>query len=178
MLIRLANLNDIPAIMLLIGEVVPVMNAAGNFQWDGSYPNETVFKNDIALGQLWVADVDGDIAGIAAITTDQEPEYAQVGWDINETAIVIHRLAVSTRYQGRGIAGKLMQQAEQEAVAGNIKTLRVDTNSNNKITRQLFPKLGYEFAGEIGLGFRPNLRFYCYEKRLDNLTKPFPENLS
>jgi hypothetical protein len=26
--------------------------------------------------------------------------------------------------------------------------------------------LGYVFAGEIGLGFRPNLRFYCYEKRL------------
>ena len=110
-----------------------------------------------------------NIAGVAAITTDQEPEYAQVGWDLNETAIVTHRLAVSPRYQGQGIAAKLMQQAEVEAIRRNIKTLRIDTNVNNKATQQLFPKLGYKYAGEIGLGFRPNLRFYCYEKRLDQM---------
>jgi GNAT superfamily N-acetyltransferase len=167
MIIRLATLNDIPAIMQLVTEVVPAMNAAGNFQWDSTYPNEILFENDIALSQLWVADADGDIAGISAITTDQSPEYADVGWDINETAIVTHRLAVSMHHRGQGIAGKLLQQAEQVAISRSIKILRVDTNSNNKATRQLFPKLGYEFAGEIGLDFRPNLRFYCYEKRLD-----------
>lgn len=168
MIIRLATLNDIPGIMQLIAEVVPAMNALGNFQWDSTYPNAKVFENDIALNQLWVADAGGVIAGISAITTDQEPEYADVGWDISETAIVTHRLAVSSHYRGQGIAAKLLQQAEQEAINRGIKTLRIDTNSNNKATRQLFPKLGYEFAGEIGLGFRPNLRFYCYEKRLDN----------
>jgi GNAT superfamily N-acetyltransferase len=167
MIIRRATLNDIPGIMLLIAEVVPAMNAAGNFQWDNTYPNSGAFETDISLNQLWVADADGAIAGVAAITTDQEPEYAEVGWDLNETAIVTHRLAVSTRYRGQGIAAKLLQQAEQEAIDRNIKALRIDTNTNNGATQQLFPKLGYEFAGEIGLGFRPNLRFYCYEKRLD-----------
>jgi GNAT superfamily N-acetyltransferase len=167
MLIRLAILNDIPQIMKLIAEVVPAMNAAGNFQWDSTYPNAPVFESDIGLNQLWVAEADCDIAGIAAITTDQEPEYANVGWDLNETAIVTHRLAVSARYRGRGIGSMLLQQAEREAISRGIKALRIDTNSNNRATRQLFPKLGYEFAGEIGLGFRPNLRFYCYEKRLD-----------
>src|SRR5580704_15515445 len=104
MIIRLAALNDIPAIMELIAEVVPAMNASGNFQWDSTYPNAQVFENDIALNQLWVAEVDGEIAGITAITTDQEPEYANVGWDINETARVTHRLAVSGNYRGKGIA--------------------------------------------------------------------------
>jgi ribosomal protein S18 acetylase RimI-like enzyme len=167
MIIRRATLNDIAGIMQLIAEVVPAMNAAGNFQWDSSYPNAAVFEKDIELDQLWVADADGDIAGVSAITTAQEPEYALVGWDLNETAIVTHRLAVSTRYRGQGIAAKLMQQAESEAVSRGIKTLRVDTNTSNQATQQLFPKLGYKYAGEIGLGFRPNLRFYCYEKRLD-----------
>ena len=167
MIIRRATLNDIQGIMLLIAEVVPAMNAAGNFQWDATYPNAGVFEVDISLNQLWVADADGDIAGVAAITTDQDPEYAEVGWDLNETAIVTHRLAVSARYRGQGIAAKLLEQAEQEAINRGIKTLRIDTNSENSATQQLFPKLGYRFAGEIGLGFRPNLRFYCYEKRLD-----------
>jgi len=166
MLIRLATLNDVPAVMKLIGEVVPRMVAEGNFQWDNTYPNAGVFENDIALQRLWVAQEDGDIAGVAAITTDQEPEYATVGWDITEPAIVTHRLAVSDRYSGRGIATALLIQAEQVAINNDIKILRIDTNTNNMATQRLFPKLGYLFAGEIGLGFRPNLRFYCYEKRL------------
>jgi hypothetical protein len=60
-----------------------------------------------------------------------------------------------------------MQQAEQVAIEQGIKTLRVDTNTANKATQSLFPKMGYRFAGEMGLQFRPGLKFYCYEKRLD-----------
>jgi ribosomal protein S18 acetylase RimI-like enzyme len=166
MIVRLATLTDIPGVMQLIAEVVPAMNAAGNFQWDSNYPDKQVFEKDISLGQLWVAEIEGDIAGISAITTDQEPEYAGVGWDITETAIVTHRLAVSTKYRGKGVAETLLVQAESEANRRGINVLRVDTNTTNQATQRLFPKLGYLFAGEIDLGFRPNLRFYCYEKRL------------
>jgi GNAT superfamily N-acetyltransferase len=167
MKIRLATLPDVPGIMQVIKEVVPGMIAAGNFQWDDTYPNAAVFEDDIAMGQLWVADADGTIAGVSAITTEQYPEYADVGLDISETAIVTHRLAVSPRYRGQGIAAMLMDQAERVAVDRGIKTLRVDTNTANKATQSLFPKIGYRFAGEMGLHFRPGLRFYCYEKRLD-----------
>jgi RimJ/RimL family protein N-acetyltransferase len=52
------------------------------------------------------------------------------------------------------------------ALNGGVNILRIDTNTNNIATQKLFPKLGYRFAGETGLSFRPNLRFYCYEKRL------------
>jgi GNAT superfamily N-acetyltransferase len=166
MTIRQATLTDIPQIMQLIAEVVPAMNALGNFQWDSTYPNAQVLEKDIALNQLWVADIEGAITGVAAITTDQEPEYAHVGWDITETAIVTHRLAVSEKYRGRGIAAALLMQAEQEAIKRGINLLRIDTNTTNQATQRLFPKLGYRFAGEIGLGFRPNLRFYCYEKKV------------
>ena len=75
MLIRLAQTNDVPNIMQLIHHIVPGMIADGNFQWDSTYPNAAVFENDIALAQLWVAEIDGEIAGVTAITTDQSPEY-------------------------------------------------------------------------------------------------------
>jgi GNAT superfamily N-acetyltransferase len=169
MLIRPAKLTDIPQIMQLVAEVVPAMIASGNLQWDSNYPNASVFTNDINHDQLWVAEVNGQIAGITAITTDQEAEYAQIGWNINETAIVTHRLAVSPHYRGLGIAATLLQQADHEALRRNIKTLRIDTNANNQATQKLFPKMGYVYVGEIGLGFRPGLRFYCYEKRLQTL---------
>jgi len=166
MKIRLATLTDIPAIMQIIKEVVPLMIASGNLQWDDAYPNAGVFEKDIILNQLWVADIEGGIAGVTAITTDQEPEYAQAGWDINETAIVTHRLAVSPNYRGMGVAEALLNQAEKVAINRGIPLLRVDTNTNNQATQKLFPKLGYSYAGEIGLSFRPGLRFYCYQKKL------------
>jgi len=166
MQIRLATLNDIPAVMQVVTEVVPLMRAVGNLQWDDTYPNPTVFEQDISLNQLWVADADGSIAGVAAITTEQYPEYAQVGLDISQTAIVVHRLAVSPRYKGKGIAVTLMEQAEKEAIRRGIKFLRIDTNTQNQVAQNLFVKTGYVFAGEMNLEFRPGLRFYCYEKKL------------
>jgi len=142
------------------------MRAAGNLQWDDSYPNEDVFDKDIENGYLWLAEIDDSVAGVAAVTTDQEPEYAEVGWDIHEPAIVVHRLAVDPDFRGAGVASALMRKAESIAKERGIKVLRVDTNTSNEATQKLFPKLGYVLAGEIGLGFRPGLRFLCYEKRI------------
>ena len=166
MQIRLAVGEDVAGVMGVLRRVVPMMRAAGNLQWDDAYPNAEVFERDIELGQLWVAEIDGAIAGVAALTSDQEPEYAQVGWDIEEPAVVVHRLAVEPAFRGMGVAGALMRKAEDVAMERGIRVLRVDTNTLNEASQRLFPKLGYALVGEIGLEFRPGLRFLCYEKRL------------
>jgi ribosomal protein S18 acetylase RimI-like enzyme len=166
MQIRLAVPDNLPALMELMRRVVPLMITAGNLQWDESYPNEAVFQRDIDLKQLWVAEVGSSIAGVAAITMDQEPDYTQVGWNLNEPSIVVHRLAVDPAFRGAGVARALMQKAEEVAVERGVTVLRVDTNTQNEATQRLFPKLGYVLAGEISLQIRPGLRFFCYEKRL------------
>jgi ribosomal protein S18 acetylase RimI-like enzyme len=164
MRIRLATQYDLPALMALVRRVVPLMLATGNRQWDEGYPNESVFERDIALRQLWVAEAEDSIAGVAALTVDQEPEYAQADWDMNAKALVVHRLAVDPAFRGAGVASALMQKAEEVAAERRFAAVRVDTNTKNAATQQLFPKLGYRLAGEIGLGMRPGLRFFCYEK--------------
>jgi len=166
MLIRPATTADLPALMQLLKRVVPLMRETGNLQWDDDYPNEAVFLNDIDRSQLWVADVNGSIAGVAAVTEDQDPEYAQAGLDITQRAIVVHRLAVDAHFRGQGIAAALLAQAEAVARQRGIAFLRIDTNTENQVTQKLFPKMGYVYAGEITLDFRPGLRFVAYEKRL------------
>jgi GNAT superfamily N-acetyltransferase len=120
MQIRQATQEDLPALMALVRRVVPLMRAAGNLQWGETYPNNTVFQRDIDLGQLWIAEVNLNIAGVAAITMDQEPDYAQVGWNITEPAIVTHRLAVDPAFRGQGAAGALMQKAEEIALERGV----------------------------------------------------------
>jgi GNAT superfamily N-acetyltransferase len=169
MIIRQATLQDIDPIMQLIAEVLPIMQATGNLQWDHTYPNAAVYTSDVEAGQLWVADVDGFVAGvIAVIVNEQEPEYAQVpGWDVTEPCIVAHRLAVSPHMQGKGIAAQLLQQCEVVAIKNNIALVRLDTNSVNRPMQNLFLKLGYNLGGEIELNKRPGLTFMAFEKRLD-----------
>jgi len=166
MQVRPGSREDVAAVMALVRRAVPLMQADGNFQWDAEYPNTGVFERDADLGQLWLTEDGERIVGVAAITTEQEPEYAEVGWDLRETAVVVHRLVVDPACRGKGVATALMLQAETVARIRGIAVLRVDTNTQNEATRRLFPKLGYAFAGEIGLGFRPGLRFNCFEKRL------------
>ncbi|UOG75092.1 GNAT family N-acetyltransferase [Hymenobacter tibetensis] len=166
--IRLATPSDLPAILGIVRRVVPFMQANGNQQWSADYPNEAVFQEDIRQQQLWVAELDGGaLAGMAALTNNaQDAEYAQADWDPSTPAVVTHRLAVDPAAQGQGVAAALLQQAEALAHQWGLNTLRVDTNSENAATQRLFPKLGYRFAGEITLAFRPGLRFFCYEKTL------------
>ena len=160
LLVRPATEADLPAILQLVAQVVPLMRAAGNQQWSADYPNEAVFRQDIERAQLWIAEDGGAVVAVAALTMDQDPEYADADWEPGAPAIVTHRLAVAPE------AAALLAQAETLARARGLNRLRVDTNSENTATQRLFPKLGYRFAGEIGLRCRPGLRFFCYEKLL------------
>jgi ribosomal protein S18 acetylase RimI-like enzyme len=166
MQIRLATREDLVSLTALVSRVVPLMRAEGNLQWDDTYPNPEVFGRDIERGQLWVAEIDGRIAAVVAITGDPEPDYLQADWDHTEAALIVHRLAVDPEFRGAGAARALMQHAEEVARSQGIHAIRIDTNIENHATQRLFPGLGYRFAGEISLQMRPGLRFLCYEKRL------------
>jgi hypothetical protein len=41
MLLRQASTSDLPALMALVRNVVPLMRASGNLQWDDGYPSTT-----------------------------------------------------------------------------------------------------------------------------------------
>jgi len=152
--------------MKLIGEVVPLMNASGNLQWNKNYPNAGVFEKDMARAHLWVAEYKGQLAGVAAITDRLTPEYAQTGVGISRPVIVIHRLAVAPAFRGRGIAEAFLAKSEEIAVEQEIKQVWIDTNRENLIARNLFLKAGYLFGGEITYTSKPGLIFAAYYRQM------------
>ena len=165
MKLRLAALSDICGIMEIIKEIVPLMNASGNLQWNAGYPNTVAFKKDVANSHLWIAEYDGKMAGVAAITDILTPEYAQAGLDINESIIVIHRLAVAPAFRGLRVAESLLAKSEKIAAERGVKQVWIDTNRENRAARNLFMKMGYFYAGDIIYATKPGLVFSCYYRR-------------
>jgi len=169
---RKASHDDLDAIVHIAQSlVVPMMNQSGNYQWNNTYPLRTDFLEDVDNDQLWIAEDEGEIAGFAALTTDQSPEYADVGWDLSVRSIVPHRLAVHPKYRGKNIAVEFMLIAEQLAKEGECRYVRVDTNEVNLAMQGVFRKLGYNHCGNIRFLKEPkeiyaDLVFYCYQKQV------------
>lgn len=168
--VRRATPEDVAGVMDFIPRVVAALNAGGNFQWNHEYPLASDFEKDAERNELWVVTDDssnGRIVGVGALTTEQYPEYALVGMDPKEESIVPHRVAVDVDYRGKGIAQRIIAQAEVLAKERGYRAVRVDTNVINAPMRHVFEKLGYTHMGDVPFSFKPpEMRFCCFEKKV------------
>ncbi|WP_058303114.1 GNAT family N-acetyltransferase [Gorillibacterium timonense] len=158
--------EDLSDIMQLFRSCRWSMEADGIFQWNDYYPNPDVIQEDHEKGTLYVYKLDEIIVGVVTFDEEQAEEYGQLDWTYDGgRAIVIHRLAVHPRYQGQGIARKLMDFAETTAFQCGYESVRLDAYSGNERALRLYDKLGYKHRGEVNFPWR-ELPFHCLEKRL------------
>ncbi|MGM0484096.1 MAG: GNAT family N-acetyltransferase [Candidatus Krumholzibacteriota bacterium] len=87
-------------------------------------------------GTLLVAEVDGDIAGSVLVTHD-----GRKGW--------INRLAVLPGLRRRGIARRLVEEAQRRLDQAGIEITAVLIEGDNPESRNLFRKLGFAEHGDI-----------------------------
>jgi GNAT superfamily N-acetyltransferase len=162
---RKATAEEIPQIWIIIQQAIARRKIDGSQQWQDGYPNETVIQQDIAKGIGYVL-TDGDtIAGYAAILFNDEPAYEHLKgtWLSNEDFVVVHRVAISDDYIGKGLAQKIFLFTEDLAIDNNIFSIKVDTNFDNIPMLKILEKLGYTYCGEVT--FRGSIR-KAFEKNL------------
>lgn len=137
----------------------------GSNQWQDGYPNPDVVDADIENGYGYVL-TDGDaVIGYCAILINDEPEYARLQgkWLTDEDFVVYHRVAISENYLGKGLAQKMLMHVEDYARKNTIRSVKADTNFDNKGMLKIFEKLGYSYCGEVT--FRGSVR-KAFEKVL------------
>lgn len=170
MKIEIGVLEDIDSIMTLLKSVIKDMESQKINQWNEFYPTAETFENDILKQSLFLIraeenDEEG-LVGMIAFDEIQPSEYSQMDWlSKNEPALVIHRLAVNPKYQGKGFARKLMDFAEDYGRNHGYKAVRLDAYTGNARTLSFYEKNGYKKTGEILFPWR-ELPFNCYEKIL------------
>jgi GNAT superfamily N-acetyltransferase len=169
-MIRKACLEDLKDIMEIIKQTIVEMHSYNNYQWDKNYPKEKDFMNDIQKENLFVIEREGKIAGIICINKAEPVEYNKLNWTLNEPAMVIHRMSVSSAYRRNGIGTELMKFTDEVALKNNLKYIKTDTYSINPKMNALFLRCGYKLVGEMSF-LGKEKPFYCYEKVLKKVIK-------
>ncbi|MFD1772632.1 GNAT family N-acetyltransferase [Paenibacillus rhizophilus] len=165
--IRQGRMEELEQIMALIAECVRVMREGGSDQWDETYPNAEIIKEDIERGTLYVCEENGAAAGILVMDENQAEPYAEIEWVEKEGPhLVMHRLAVHPQIQGKGIARRLISFAENFAADHGYKSIRMDTYAQNAKALELYRRLGYEIRGQFRLPGK-TAHFPVLEKILD-----------
>ena len=108
-MIREATIDD-------LNRIVEITNACGKhmisqniFQWNEDYPNIEIFKKDLEKQSLYVIELESKIVGCVCISEKMDAVYKKVKWLTPDTKnMYVHRLAIDPKYQGKGLAIKLI----------------------------------------------------------------------
>lgn len=166
MILRKAILHDAPAIWEILQIAIERRRVEGSEQWQDSYPNPGTIQHDIEKGWGYVLLIDNEIAVYGALIPNYEPAYDAIEgkWLTYEEFLVVHRVAVTNKVAGKGLATTFFKETENIAKAQNIYSIKVDTNFDNAPMLHILAKLGYVYCGEVF--FRGSAR-QAFEKVLN-----------
>ena len=160
-----ANSNIVEEILNLIQACKKSLIEDSIYQWDDLYPNSNIVQRDQANGTLYIAIIADTLIGTISLSSEQEPEYAQVKWQFSEPSLVIHRVCVSPSHQSHGIGTSLINFAENHAQNKGFCSIRLDVYSGNYSAVSLYEHLGYSRVGQVFFP-RRSLPFHCMEKQI------------
>ena len=150
-ILRKAQIPEAEIIWQILQQAIERRRKDGSNQWQDGYPNLEVVKTDISLGKGYVLEIDNAIAAYAALVFNDEPAYNEIigDWLTNDDFLVIHRVAVSDDFLGKGIAVLLFQKLEEFAKENQVFSIKVDTNFDNLAMLHILEKLDYQYCGEV-----------------------------
>jgi GNAT superfamily N-acetyltransferase len=121
---------------------------------DEVYPSQETLLADIQARTMHLGFINHEaLVGVLVLNEFQNAEWSIANWTVTGVPIVVtHRLMVSPKHQGRGIARDLRQFAEVWARGNGYRAIRLDAIAANPRALRLYRRLGYRDTG--GAQFR------------------------
>lgn len=157
---RPAAETDLPEMMTLLGGARKRLKRHRVPVWQGAYPTEEVFREDIAAGNCYAMLYGQELAGVFTLTPPGTPYYDREltdgKWHGEEYA-VLHRVLMNEKFAGTGMADREMEYAETVARQQGAKSLRLLTHKKNESMKQLIARRGFVYRGNVELQPEPGL---------------------
>ncbi len=143
--IRHTDLSDIDTVMQIYTFARHRMRQSGNIvQWQGGYPTRNIITSDIAAGNSYVIETDGNIKGVFTFIIGYDTSYALIEgeWPNDKPYGTIHRIAAAEG--AKGIADAALEYCRRAGV-----NIRIDTHTANTPMLGWIAKIGFTYCGII-----------------------------
>ncbi len=149
--LKTAQEKDLDICMQIIREGRDFQQAQGFTQWTEEYPSRSTLQQDIADKKGYVLMAGDSIAAYFCLDFDGEPAYADIDgkWQLDAPYAVVHRMAFSPAFRGKGLSYVIWTLIEAHCKANNVFYIRADTDVPNKRMQHIFEKMGYRQCGSI-----------------------------
>ncbi len=128
---RQATAEDVAAVIAITNEAyaryVPIIGRKPQ-------PMETDYLPMIEAGEVWLIDVDGQLAGLIVLTDEAD-------------RLLIYSVAVRPTFQKRGLGRRLLDWAETRAAVYGYELVRLYTNALMVENIALYQRVGYTETG-------------------------------
>ena len=147
-----ATQNDFDAIIAFYDDVTERTPAIATYaRWQkGKHPTTEGIKSYVGEGSMYLYRENGKIVGAMALTMYQGDDYHAIKWARqvkDDEAAVIHILAVSPDWQGKGVGTEMIREAVRLAQSRGMKAIRLDALASNTPAHRLYERLGFEYRG-------------------------------
>ncbi|MGX7059091.1 GNAT family N-acetyltransferase [Vagococcus humatus] len=167
--VRLATLADLPQIMTIIAEAKELLKEDGSSQWQDGEPSRDTLQEDIHLQHCYLLVVGSQIAGVAALVTEPDPNYQQIageGWQKQGPYATIHRIAISPSFKGQHLGRYFFSNLLTLAYQKGFRQMRIDTHEMNIRMQSLIQAFGFSYQGIIYVSPNPEGKRLAYELSL------------
>ena len=161
MVLRKMEERDLGAVRQMLTKAKKYMGEVLHLtQWQGDYPSEADFAEDIALSRAYVLCDADDIPIAAAMVhteneaaydamTDGNGEFSGVWQYPSDNAATVHRFVVSQDLSGHGVGATFMREIFSFLIKSGVRSVRIDTHRANKPMRRMLEKCGFRPVGIV-----------------------------
>ncbi|MEV0442576.1 GNAT family N-acetyltransferase [Streptomyces spectabilis] len=131
--VRVGTAADVPVFLDLLDSAAEWLVSRGYTKQWGTEPLSTrprlveLVEKYVAEGTPWIAEVDGEPAGMLLLT-ERPTDYVAA---VDEPERYVHYLATGRRFAGLGVGRTLLAHAVAETRAQGVSLLRVDCYAGN-----------------------------------------------
>lgn len=149
--LQLATPEDIPVCLKILSDGRAFQRKQGFTQWQDGYPARSHVEADIEKSGGYVLQADGKIAAYLYIGFDGDPSYDDIdgAWYSSAPYAVVHRVAISEAFRGRGLADVIFQLVGELAKSRGVWNLRIDTARPNQRMQHVLLKNGFQYRGTV-----------------------------